>query len=174
MKNRCTLLALALLPFAHPARPGEPEPAFAVRRPAQDDPEPAPAPSVADLGFLAGTWRGDAWGGEFVAYYTTAEGGRVLSHSQLLREGREVYFEFEVFSARDGVVHLQPFPGGQPATGLALARIDRDGREAVFENPDKDYPTRIAYHRVADDRLVITLSDPHGGSDKVERFDLAR
>ncbi len=47
-------------------------------------------------------------------------------------------------------------------------------RQAVFENPAKDYPTRIVYHRAADDRLVITLSDPFGGTTQTERFELTR
>ena len=67
-----------------------------------------------------------------------------------------------------------PFPGGKPATSLKLVDIDVAGHRFVFENPDKDYPTRIVYQRVSGDNLVITLSDPHGGSDKVEKFDLRR
>ena len=66
---------------------------------------------------------------------------------------------------------------------IAHAGADRDGvdarrdgvaQQAVFENPAKDWPTRIVYHRAGPDRLVITLSDPHGTSDKVETFDLGR
>ena len=102
-----------------------------------------------------------------------ARGRQVLSHSRLLKaDGQEAFFEFELFEVRGDEVYLQPFPGGRKAVGLSLA--DSGERKAVFENPDKDYPTRIVYERVADDELVITLSDPHGGSPKVERFELGR
>ena len=164
MKNRRTLLALVLaLGLVQPA---------SLLGAALDDGKGAP--TIEDLGFLAGTWSGDAWGGKFIAYYTTPEGGSVISHSKLMRGDEEAFYEFELFEVRDDVIHLQPFPGGQRATGLALAELDRDARKAVFENPDKDYPTQIVYERVSDDRLVITLSDPHGGSSKIEVFDLAR
>jgi len=152
-----SVLALAALAAAF-ARPQEPE----------------RAPRVADLGWLAGTWSGDMWGGRFVAYYSTAEGGKVLSHSKLLEDGKVAFYEFEVFEERDGAVALQPYPGGKPADGFRLASLDGAARKATFENPEKDFPTRIVYERVADDRLTIVLSDPHGGSDKVERFELAR
>lgn len=151
-------LLLALTSFA--ARP-------AFGPPAADD---DPAARLASLGWLAGSWAGDAWGGRFHAHYSTPDGGKVLSYSRLVRDGREAYHEFEVFEARDGAVRLQPFPGGKRVDGFTLGTTGE--REAVFENPDKDWPTRITYARVADEKLVITLDDPHGGDPKVEVFEL--
>ncbi len=136
--------------------------------------KPTAEQSIAAMGCLAGNWSGPAWGGEFRAYYTTSEGGKVLSYSELVREGVVAYHEFERFEALDGGVVFTPFPRGKPATSLRLVDIDVAAHRFVFENPNKDYPTRIVYHRVSQDNLVITLSDPHGGSDKVERFDLRR
>ena len=142
------------------------------------EPEAAPklAPSdekLASMDWLAGYWSGEMWGGMFHAHYSTPEGGLILSHSRLLHGDKESFYEFEVFGPQDDeVVWLQPFPGGKKAVGFRLKELDRDARKATFENPDKDYPTRIVYHRQAEDRLVITLSDPHGKSDKVETFDL--
>ncbi len=126
------------------------------------------------MDWLGGSWSGDMWGGRFSAYYTTSEGGKIISHSKLMRAEEVAFYEFEVFELREEHVYLQPFPGGQMATGFQLKSHDSKARKAVFENPDKDYPTRIVYERVGEEQLVITLSDPHGGSDKVERFDLKR
>ena len=133
-----------------------------------------PAEVLADMDWLAGTWSGDMWGGRFVAYYSTPEGGKIIGHSKLLKDGEEAFFEFEVFEGREQVVWVQPYPGGRRAVGMQLATHDPKARKAVFENPDKDYPTRIVYHRKSENELVITLSDPHGESDKVEVFALAR
>lgn len=129
---------------------------------------------IADMDWMAGTWSGSMWGGTFEAYYTTPEGGRVISHSRLMKDGKQAFYEFEMFEVSDGTVQMAPFPGGKRVVGLTLANLDRKQRKATFENKTKDYPTRIEYHRAADDRLVITLSDPHGGSDKREVFDLKR
>jgi hypothetical protein len=127
---------------------------------------------LAGMSWLAGAWSGAMWGGRFDAWYSSPEGGKIIGHSKLAREEREVFYEFEVFEAEGEAVVLRPFPGGKRAVTLTLSSHDPEARKAVFENPKKDYPTRIVYHRIADDNLVITLSDPHGGSDKIERFDL--
>lgn len=130
---------------------------------------------LAAMDWLAGYWLGEMWGGMFHAHYSTPEGGLILSHSRLITDGEETFYEFEVFGpADDEVVWLQPFPGGRKAVGFRLKELDVEARMATFENPDKDFPTRIVYHRQADDRLVITLSDPHGESEQVETFDLRR
>jgi len=129
---------------------------------------------VGDMGWIAGGWSGEMWGGVFHAHYSPPIEGRILSHSWLMRGDQEAFYEFELFEGRDGVVRMQPFPGGRKAGGFVMSEHDPAARKVTFENPDKDYPTRIVYHRVADDRLVITLDDPHGESGKVEVFELGR
>ena len=152
------LLTLStLLPFAAPA----------------DDAElPKPAKAIAQMDWLAGSWAGDMWGGRFVAYYTTPEGGKIISHSRLMKDDKVAFYEFEVFEDDGDTVFMRPFPGGNKADDLMLVKVE--ARKATFENPDKDYPTRITYQRASDDELVIELSDPHGESKKVERFELKR
>lgn len=164
MSRMTTLLALAALCAGLIAlAPAEPQ----ERSQADAD--------LASMTWLAGYWRGEMWGGEFHAHYSTPEGGLILSHSRLLKDGQESFYEFEVFGpANDEIVWLQPFPGGRKAVGFPLETLDKEARKATFEQPEKDYPTRIVYHRVSDDELVITLSDPHGDSDKVEVFKLHR
>ncbi len=141
----------------------------------QGEAEPdLPLEKLKRMEWLAGTWSGEAWGGRFEAHYSTPAGGRILGHSRLYRDEKEVFYEFEVFEVRDGRIVMSPFPGGKRATGLELSAHDPKARRTVFENREKDYPTRIVYERVAEDGLVITLSDPHGGSEKVETFELER
>mgnify|MGYP002622898983 FL=1 len=153
MKRLACLLALLPLGFA-------------------EDAPPKPADRLAQLSWLAGTWSGPMWGGTFTAHYSTPEGGRILSHSELLRGDKVAFFEFEVFRVKGDAVVYEPYPGGKPAVPFTLATLE--GKRAVFENPKKDFPTRVTFHRAADDRLVVTLDDPHGGSGKTETFDLKR
>ena len=143
--------------------------------PAQDPAEPASAEEVlAGLDWLEGTWSGAMWGGQFVTHYSSPDSGVLMSHSRLLAEGEVQFYEFEVFEVVEERLHLQPYPGGRPAVGFHLARHDPEQQLLVFENPDKDYPTRIRYQRVSEDELHIVLSDPHGESEQVERFELSR
>ncbi|MHC5064464.1 MAG: DUF6265 family protein [Planctomycetota bacterium] len=137
-------------------------------------PKDAGQGAIAEMSFLAGSWQGEAMGGEFHAYYSTPEGGKVLSYSELKHGDEVVFHEFEKFEEREDALVFCPFPGGKPAVELEMTEIDEAEKKVVFENPDKDFPTMMVYQRVADDRLVITLSDPHGESEKVEVFDLKR
>lgn len=130
------------------------------------------ASPIDGLSWLAGDWEGKQWGGEFRAYYSTPEGGKVLSFSELLRSGKVVYHEFERFETRKDSVVMTPYPKGRPAGSFTLTSVDPKKRRAVFENPKKDFPTRIVYERESDKRLVITLTDAHGKSEKTEVFDL--
>ena len=91
------------------------------------------------------------------------------------KDGKVSFYEFEVFEVnKKGRVVFRPFPKGRAATPLMLVQANESQRKVVFENKKKDFPTRITYHRVADDRLVITLSDPFGDSKQEEVFDLRR
>ena len=129
---------------------------------------------LSEMSWLAGSWSGAMWGGTFEAYYSTPAGGKILSYSRLLKDGKTAFHEFEIFECRAHTVHLRPHPGGRPAGEFMLKSADPKKRQAVFENPKKDFPTRIVYRRVTDEKLVITLTDPHGGSTKVEKFELTR
>lgn len=130
--------------------------------------------AVSSMGWIEGTWSGEQWGGTFTAHYSAPTDGRILSYSRLYRDGALSYYEFEVFEAVGGAVTMSAFPSGKPAVGLTMSRQDPAAREIVFENPEKDFPTRITYHRTDDETLVITLDDPHGTSGKEEIFSLSR
>jgi hypothetical protein len=98
----------------------------------------------------------------------------MLGFSELVRDREVVFHELERFVPHAGTARLLPYPAGKPAVYLDAVSVSATEMRAVFENPDKDFPTRIVYHRVTPDRLVITTSDPHGTSGRVDTFDLKR
>ncbi|MGE0711669.1 MAG: DUF6265 family protein [Planctomycetota bacterium] len=170
IRSRCIALALSAVlasaahaqdaPPAPPAPPVEPETKTKTK-----------APSCEGLAFLAGDWAGPLGEGELRAYYSSPQGGRVLSYSELRQGGKVVFHEFERFELLDGALRLTPCPGGRPAAVFALDALDPAQRRAVFVNPQNEFPQRIEYSSPAPDRLVITISNPGG---KQEVFDLRR
>jgi len=130
-----------------------------------------PTEQLAGLKWLAGSWSGEMWGGKFHAYYSTPEGGRVLSHSYLEKDGKAVFYEFETFGVEGRRVVYVPYPGGKRSKPFFLT--GSKAQSAVFEQPEKDFPTRIAFER-KDGVLRITLSDPHNESPKKEVFVLKK
>ncbi|MFZ5477258.1 MAG: DUF6265 family protein [Myxococcota bacterium] len=133
-----------------------------------------PASDLAGLGWLAGEWRGKVDGATFVTAYTSPEGGLVLSVSKTIEGGRAVFHEFERFEVKDGAVVLTPYPGGRQSVPFTLTGYDPKVRSATFVNAGHDFPTEITYARVADDRLVVTLTGKAAGKSDVVRFELSR
>ncbi len=184
--RRCTVLFCFLAWTVAPPLVGGQEPAPGDSKSSPDIGAPssdAPADSgngtaaedqLQAMEFLAGTWVGQVGGGQFTAHYTSPASGKLLSYSVLKRDGAVVFYEFELFEVVGETVVFTPHPGGKPAVQLRLSELDLGNQRVVFENPGKDFPTRIEYHQTSEDRLVITLSDPHHDDPRVQTFDLSR
>jgi hypothetical protein len=136
---------------------------------------PASQPTISDLSWLEGTWRGRIGGRDFEAHYTGVDGGQILSASKYTEDGKPAGFEFERFEQRGDTLLLTPFPEGKSSVSFPLADYDPRGRRAVFENLGHDFPTRISYQRVARDRLTILVSGPgEDGKEQVLTYALNR
>ena len=132
-------------------------------------------PSINDLSWLEGIWRGKIGGRDFEARYTGTEGSQVLSASKYIENGNPAGFEFERFEQRGDTVMLTPFPEGKSSVSFPLAEYDAKTRRAVFENLAHDFPTRISYQRVAKDRLTILVSGPgEDGNEQVLTYALEK
>jgi hypothetical protein len=107
-----------------------------------------------DLSWLSGHWRSEAEGRVSEEIWTAPEGGIMLGLGRTIRDGRASGFEFLMISLEgEAAYHAQP--GGRPPVRFALAEHGPD--RAVFENPDHDFPQRIAYVRDGD-RLDAEIS----------------
>jgi hypothetical protein len=136
---------------------------------------PAAPPSIRDLAWLEGTWQGKIGDRDFEARYSGADGGQVLSASKYTKEGVAAGFEFERFEELDGTLVLTPFPEGKSSVTFKLAELEPTSRRAVFENLAHDFPTRLSYQRVADNKLTILVSGPaEDGQEQVLTYSLTR
>ena len=119
--------------------------------------------AAADLGALA--WLGGGWSAEtgegwIEERWAPARGGVMMGTSLSGKGDAAGAYEFmRLTRDADGGISLWAAPGGQKPTRFRLT--SSSGREAVFENPAHDFPTRIAYRRVGD-RLTATISGPNG------------
>ena len=117
----------------------------------------APAPTrVDDLAWMSGSWEsanGERWLEET---WSAPRAGMMLGFARHGVGERLHEFEFVRLQAgEDGVVTYFAQPQGRPAVPFRLARAEAN--EAVFENPDHDYPQRIRYRRDGDS-LTATIS----------------
>ena len=127
------------------------------------------AASIADVGWLGGTWVGTTGTSTFEERWTPPAGGSMLSVARTIRNGVMNGFEFLCIVERSGGLVYQAMPNGrQPATDFTLTK--RDATSLTFENPAHDFPKMIRYTLGADGTLEAVISGTEKQKPQVFRF----
>lgn len=150
---------------------------FALSLAAQAGPEsqPSPAPSMADLAWLAGAWAGPHRGGEYEEHWTAPSANAMLGMSRTNAAGSTVFHEFlRITRESDGVINYRAQPKGRcPDTSFALTSVE-PGKRAVFHNPKHDFPQTIIYELAADGTLTATIEGSNDGKAMKEIYTMRR
>jgi hypothetical protein len=132
----------------------------------------APPSSVQDLAWMSGCWAsidGEAGSGET---WTAPAGGTLLGVSRTVKRGRTVAHEFmQIRETGAGQIAFIALPSGQSEASFPLVRLS--GQEAVFENPQHDFPQRVIYRRDGD-LLTGRIEGRIGGEAKKIDFPMER
>jgi Domain of unknown function (DUF6265) len=120
----------------------------------------APRPSLKELGFMAGCWRGASGGGAIIdEYYTPPTENLMLGVSRYTKGGRVTTYEFTTISVQgDSDLVLTPRPEGQPPADFHLAKLESGA--AVWSNPKHDFPQTISYRKLGNDSLLARIEGP--------------
>ena len=95
-------------------------------------PAPAPSPDVsptlADLAFMAGCWRGPSGEGTTIEeYYTAPADNLILGVSRYTKGARVTSYEFSTIAREGAEIVLTPRPSGQEPASFRLTRLDSTG-----------------------------------------------
>lgn len=118
-------------------------------------------PSLADLSWIAGDWQ-TAPGGrrQIEEHWTAVAGGSMMGVSRTIAGDKTVEFEYLRIEQRaDGIYYVAHPKARCPGTDFKLTRAS--ATEAVFENPQHDFPKRIIY-RKTDDGLTASIDAGEG------------
>ena len=119
-------------------------------------------PTLADLSWISGNWQ-TAPGGrrQIEEHWTQAAGGSMMGMSRTVAGDKTVEFEYLRIEQRaDGVYYVAHPKARCPGTDFKLTRAS--ATEAVFENPQHDFPKRIIYRKTGDDGLTATVDAGEG------------
>lgn len=133
----------------------------------------AHAQDLNKLSWLAGCWASDGAEPGSGEHWTSLAGGTMLGSSRTVKDGITVAFEFmELRYLPDGKPAFIAHPSGQRTTTFPALRISDS--EAVFENPEHDFPQRVAYAREGDTRLRARIEGTRNGAPRVIHFPMSR
>jgi len=118
--------------------------------------------SVSDLSWLAGDWQTAAGGrSQIEEHWTKAAGGTMIGMGRTLARDKTYEFEYLRIEQRaDGIFYVAHPKGQCPGTDFKLTRAS--ATEAIFENPQHDFPKRIIYRKTGDDALAASIDGGEG------------
>lgn len=126
-------------------------------------------PTVAALAWLTGTWTLERNGRVTVERWAAPAGGVMIGTSHTYLGERTIEYEFILIRANaQGEVHYVAKPSGQPEASFKLTRASTT--EAVFENPQHDFPQKISYVLKGDGSLVAAIEGTKGGKARRVEF----
>ena len=122
----------------------------------------AQTPALADLAWIAGSWQSEPGGKRQIEeHWTTAAGATMMGMSRTVAGEKTVEFEYLRIEQRaDGIYYVAHPKARCPATDFKLTRASAN--EAVFENPQHDFPKRIIYRKGAGDSLTASIDGGEG------------
>ena len=117
--------------------------------------------TLADLAWIAGAWQTEGGRRQTEEHWTQAAGATMLGMSRTIAGEKTVEFEYLRIEQRaEGIYYVAHPQARCPGTDFKLTRAT--ATEAVFENPQHDFPKRIIYRKGADDTLTASVDAGEG------------
>lgn len=127
---------------------------------------------IADLAWLAGCWDGSSGNREYLEQWMKPSGQTMLGMSRAVVNGKTVEYEFVQIREQEGDLFYIAKPSGQEGASFKL--IKYSNQEAVFENPQHDFPQRIIYRLEKDGSLAAAIEGMSKGKLKHIDFPMKR
>ncbi|HET8781250.1 MAG TPA: DUF6265 family protein [Pyrinomonadaceae bacterium] len=118
-------------------------------------------PTLSDISWITGDWQ-TAPGGrrQIEEHWTAVAGGSMMGVSRTIAGDKTVEFEYLRIEQRaDGIYYVAHPKARCPGTDFKLTSAS--ATEAVFENPQHDFPKRIIY-RKTDGGLTASIDAGEG------------
>jgi len=129
-------------------------------------------PTIADFAWLAGCWDGSSANREYLEQWMKPSGQTMLGMSRTVYGGKTVEYEFLQIREQEGSIYFIANPSGQAEASFKLIKFGE--QEAIFENPQHDFPQRIIYRLEKDGSLAAAIEGMSNGKMKKVDFPMRR
>jgi hypothetical protein len=131
--------------------------------------EPVARPTLQDFAWLAGHWRIEQGERLVDEQWMAPAGGLMIGMARNVQAGKVREYEFTLLRQEpNGDIVYVASPSKQTQTTFKLTSLR--GGEAVFENPEHDFPKKVIYTRKADGSLLAAIEGP-GRDGKTRRVE---
>jgi len=120
------------------------------------------ARTISGLSWISGDWQSPGSGRSQVEeHWTKPAGASMMGMSRTVVGEKTAEFEYLRIEQRmDGIYYVAHPKAQCPGTDFRLTRSSAS--EAVFENPQHDFPKRIIYRKSGDDSLTASIDGGEG------------
>ncbi len=137
-----------------------------------EPPKPTAAAVINQLAWLAGKWRHEKAGRVIDEQWMAPAVGVMLGMSRTVSRGKVTEHEFmQVREGPGGALYFIAQPSGQKEAAFQIKSLS--ATEAVFENPQHDFPQRIIYTLQPDGSLLAAIEGPGGADGKDRRIEFS-
>jgi len=132
---------------------------------------PVPKANIDDVKWIAGNWRGDAFGGTAEEMWGQPEGGSMMGSYRLVKDGKVVFYEIQTIVEQDNslVFRLKHFnadlSGWEEKQAAAAISFP-----LVKVAPNAVYFDGLTFRKLADGSMQVFLRIKQGASTREEGF----
>jgi len=121
-----------------------------------------PTHSIEDLVWITGDWQSSPGGrAQVEEHWTKPAGATMMGVSRTIVGEKTAEFEYLRIEQRaDGIFYVAHPKAQCPGTDFKLTKLSDS--EAVFENPQHDFPKRIIYRKIGEDGLTASIDGGEG------------
>ncbi|MGI8835830.1 MAG: DUF6265 family protein [Pyrinomonadaceae bacterium] len=127
---------------------------------------PAPAKqTISGLEWMSGDWQTTRDRAQIEEHWTKPAAVTMIGMGRTIVGDRTAEFEYLRLEQRGDEIYYVANPGARcPGADFKLTRLS--GQEAMFENPQHDFPKRIIYRKNGEGSLLATVDGGEGTKAK--------
>ena len=130
------------------------------------------SPEMWKLGFISGCWKGGDKVQILEEQWTRPADQTMLGVGRTMKDGKTEFYEFlQIRERSDGIFYIAE-PNGEKPVSFKLVKVNDS--QAIFENPQHDFPQRIIYQKTIDGSLLASLEGTESGKPKRIEFSMKR
>ena len=128
--------------------------------------------TVGSLAWIAGCWEQSKGNSVSQEQWMQPSGGTMMGMSRTVAGGKTVSYEHLMLKQEGKNIYYVSIPSGQQEAAFKLVKYT--ATEAVFENPEHDFPQRIIYRLKDDGSLHARIEGKMNGQEQGMDFPFKR